>query len=124
MIRHGGNGGGKGQIQLAALGVLLGDGVGVLEDGGDEFVDVVLGHVIPGDDHRAHSHGVGVHGLGLGAGAGVGGGAGSAVRGSVGAALRTAAAAAGRQGSYQQNGQQQREKLLHLFIPHFLIQIL
>ena len=47
------------QIQFAALGVLIRDGGGILKDGGNKGVDVVLGHVVPDDDHRAYGHGSG-----------------------------------------------------------------
>ena len=72
-------GGGVLQVQLSALGMGLGDGVGVLEDGGDDGVGLVLSHVLVGNDGGldAHGHDVlvdaligagGDQGLGVGAG--------------------------------------------------------
>ena len=124
VIGHGGDGGGKVQIQLAALGVLLGDGGDVFKDGGGQGVDVVLGHVVPGDDHGAHGHGVGVlgHGgsagavgaSGVGGGGGVGRGGASAAHGAVFAALRAGiAAAGGEEHGQHEDGHQQREFLFH-----------
>ena len=50
-------GGGVLHVQLSALGVHLGDGVDVLEDGGDDGISLVLGHVLVGDDGGLHAHG-------------------------------------------------------------------
>lgn len=91
MIGDAGDGGGKVQIQLLALIMLLADRVLVLEDGGGEGVDIILGDIVPGDDHGAYGHGVGVHGSG---------------------ALATAVAAAGGQGQEHEHRHCERKQSL------------
>ena len=58
MIRNGGNGGGELQAQLVLL--VVGQGVDALEDAGNHIVNVVVLHVVVGDDDSAHGHGGGV----------------------------------------------------------------
>ena len=68
MIGDGGDAGREVQVQLGTLGMDGGDGVDVLEHTGDEVVHIVLGHIITGDDHGAHSHsgGVGIQAVSIG----------------------------------------------------------
>ena len=101
MIGHAGDAGGEGQVQLAALGVLLGDGGHVLKNGGNQGVNFVLVHVVPGQDHRAHGHGAGIGDGGAGAGVLVGGGGRVA-----GGSLAGGGLAAGAQGQKQADDQQ------------------
>ena len=60
VIGHGGDGSAVLQAQLGVLGMAGGQGRGVVEDVGHELVDIVLGHIVAGQDHSAHRHGGGV----------------------------------------------------------------
>ena len=60
MIRHALDGGGSLKAQLRALGVLGGDGVEIVKDGGHERIDLVGRDIVAGDDDRADGDGVGI----------------------------------------------------------------
>ena len=111
MIGHGGDGGGEVQIQFAALGVLIRDGGGILKDGGNKGVDVVLGHVVPDDDHRAYGHGIRVHSrraAAVGSSPGVFGGSAA-----IGLVLIGLAAAACQDSHHHGQNHEQGQKLFH-----------
>ena len=60
VIRHALDGGGSLKAQLRALGVLGGDGVEIVKDGGHERIDLVGRDIVAGDDDRADGDGVGI----------------------------------------------------------------
>ena len=100
MIGHRSHGSGILQAQLSALGMLGGDVLGVLEDGGHEGVDLVLRDIVAGENDSADSNGVGVSCFDGGGG----------TCGGSGLFLGAATNQAGHHGDSHQDG----KKLLHL----------
>ena len=99
MIRHALDGGGSLDAQLRALGVLSGDGVEIVKDGGYERIDLVGRDIVAGDDDRADGDGVGID---LGSGTRVVG---------LGVGI---AAAAGAQRKHHDEGKRQRHDFVEL----------
>ena len=50
MVGDAGHGGSELKAQLGALAVLLGDSIDIVEDGGDEGVDIVVGDIVTDED--------------------------------------------------------------------------
>ena len=99
MIRHALDGGSSLDAQLRALGVLSGDGVEIVKDGGYERIDLVGRDIVAGDDDRADGDGVGID---LGSGTRVVG---------LGVGI---AAAAGAQRKHHDEGERQRHDFVEL----------
>ena len=99
VIRHALDGGGSLDAQLRALGVLSGDGVEIVKDGGHERIDLVGRDIVAGDDDRADGDGVGID---LGSGTRVVG---------LGVGI---AAAAGAQRKHHDEGERQRHDFVEL----------
>ena len=86
--------------------MLLGDGGGILKNAGDDSIDLVLVHIVPGQDHGAH-----------GDGAGIGSCRSGGLRARGGDVARrggTAGLAAGAQGQKQTQDEKDRDNLFHM----------